>query len=97
MVLAGIAGIAVRYMHLNSAAIVLGLVLGEMCESHFSRAFQSAHIITQQMSPADVIAKVFGALFGTPIAAVIMSVCILMLLSPICMPLLKKLADQRKS
>ena len=35
--IAGILGIVVKYMHLNSAAIVLGLVLGGMCESHFAR------------------------------------------------------------
>ena len=38
MVIAGILGIVVKYMHLNSAAIVLGLVLGGMCESHFARS-----------------------------------------------------------
>ena len=90
MVIAGVFGIIVKYMHLNSAAIVLGLVLGGMCEQHFSLAFQGAHVITQPMTFSDIMAKIFGGLFGTPIAAVVMSVCILMLLSPIYMPLLKK-------
>ena len=90
MVIAGVFGIIVKYMHLNSAAIVLGLVLGGMCEQHFSLAFQGAHVITQPMTFSDIMAKIFGGLFGTPIAAVVMTVCILMLLSPIYMPLLKK-------
>jgi putative tricarboxylic transport membrane protein len=90
MVIAGVFGIIVKYMHLNSAAIVLGLVLGGMCEQHFSLAFQGAHVITQPMTFSDIMAKIFGGLFGTPIAAVVMSLCILMLLSPIYMPLLKK-------
>ncbi|MBQ9301095.1 MAG: tripartite tricarboxylate transporter permease [Clostridia bacterium] len=90
MVIAGVAGIAIKYMHLNSAAIVLGLVLGGMCESHFARAFQTAHIVTHELTFGDIIAKVFGGLFGTPIAAVVMAACILMLLSPIYMPLIKK-------
>ena len=90
MVIAGILGIVVKYMHLNSAAIVLGLVLGGMCESHFARAFQTAHIVTHPLTTGDVIIKVFGSLFGSPIAAVVMTACILMLLSPVYMPLIKK-------
>ena len=90
MVIAGIFGIIVKYMHLNSAAIVLGLVLGGMCEAHFSLAFQGAHIVTQPMTFSDIMQKIFGALFGTPIAAIVMTICILMLLSPLYMPLLKK-------
>lgn len=79
MVIAGVLGIVVKTMHLNSAAIVLGLVLGGMCEGFFSRAYLMNR------------ANIFKALFGTPIAAVIMTACILMLLSPLYLPLLKKL------
>lgn len=84
MVLAGVMGIVVKYMHLNSAAIVLGLVLGGMCEEHFSRAYLMNR------------ANVGAALFGTPIAAVVMAACILMLLSPVFMPLLKKFFAKKK-
>ena len=42
MVLAGIPGLVVRACHLNSAAIVLGLVLGSMCEQNFSRGARCA-------------------------------------------------------
>ena len=42
MVLAGILGLVVRACHLNSAAIVLGLVLGSMCEQNFSRGYLMA-------------------------------------------------------
>ena len=96
MVIAGVFGIIVKYMHLNSAAIVLGLVLGGMCEQHFSLAFQGAHIVTSPMTFSDIMQKIFGALFGTPIAAVVMTVCILMLLSPIYMPLIKKASGKAK-
>ena len=78
MVIAGVAGIIVKYMHLNSAAIVLGLVLGGMCEEHFSRSY-----VMNQANP-------FKVLFGTPIAAVVMTVCILMLLSPIYFKIIAK-------
>ncbi len=84
MVIAGVMGIVVKYMHLNSAAIVLGLVLGGMCEEHFSRAYLMNR------------ANVGAALFGTPIAAVVMVACILMLLSPVFMPFLKKLFAKKK-
>lgn len=85
MVIAGVLGIVVKYMHLNSAAIVLGLVLGTMCEEHFSRAYLMNRT------------NVFNALFGTPIAAVVMIACILMLLSPLYMPVLKKLWSKKKA
>ena len=90
MVIAGILGIVVKYMHLNSAAIVLGLVLGGMCEKYFSQAFQKAHIVTTQMGFGDYVSKVFGGLFGTPIGAIVMTACILLLLSPLYMPMIKK-------
>ncbi|MCK9328512.1 MAG: tripartite tricarboxylate transporter permease [Candidatus Cloacimonetes bacterium] len=83
MVIAGVLGIVVKYMHLNSAAIILGLVLGTMCEEHFSRAY----VMNQ--------ANVFKVLFGTPISAVVISACILMLLSPALRPLVKKLRRQK--
>ena len=85
MVIAGVIGIVVKYMHLNSAAIGLGLVLGRMCEEHFSRAYL--------MNKANV-GKV---LFGTPIAAVVMTACILMLLSPVFMPFIKKHMPGKKA
>ena len=78
MVIAGVAGIVFKYMHLNSAAIVLGLVLGGMCEEHFARSYVMNN------------ANVFKVLFGTPIAAVVITVCILMLCSPLYIPLINK-------
>ena len=80
MVLAGVLGIVVKACHFNSAAIVLGLVLGSMCESNFSRAYL--------MSKANI-----GLMFSptaNPIAFVVIIFCIIMLVTPIIMPLLKK-------
>ena len=56
-----------------------------MCEEHFSRAYVMSR------------GNLFSALFGTPIAAVVMTACILMLLSPLYMPLLKKLFGKKKA
>ena len=79
MVIAGVAGIIVKACHLNSAALVLGLVLGSLCETNFSRAYL--------MSRADL-----GAMFLRPIAGTIMLVCLLMLAAPVIMPRLRKKA-----
>ena len=80
MVLAGVLGIVVKACHFNSAAIVLGLVLGSMCEANFSRAYL--------MSKANI-----GAMFSpvqNPIAFVVIIFCIIMLVTPVIMPLIKK-------
>ena len=73
MVLAGILGLVVRACHLNSAAIVLGLVLGSMCEQNFSRGYLMAR------------ANVFQMFNPTlhPIAFVLIIVCIALLVSPV--------------
>ena len=80
MVLAGVLGLIVRACHLNSAAIVLGLVLGNMCEQNFSRGYL--------MSKANIFAM-FSPV-QHPIAFVLIIVCIVLLISPIVMPLFKK-------
>jgi len=80
MVLAGVLGIIIKACHFNSAAIVLGLVLGSMCESNFSRAYL--------MSRANI-----GAMFSpvqNPIAFVLIIVCIAMLVTPVILPMIKK-------
>ena len=83
MVLAGILGLVVRACHLNSAAIVLGLVLGSMCEQNFSRGYLMAR------------ANVFQMFNPTlhPIAFVLIIVCIVLLVSPIFMSMKKKAAS----
>ena len=82
MVLAGILGLVVRACHLNSAAIVLGLVLGSMCEQNFSRGYLMAR------------ANVFQMFNPTlhPIAFVLIIVCIALLVSPVFMSMKKKKA-----
>ena len=75
-------GLIVRACHLNSAAIVLGLVLGSMCEQNFSRGYL--------MARADVLQMFNPALH--PIAFVLIIVCIVMLISPMVMSMRKKKA-----
>ena len=82
MVLAGILGLVVRACHLNSAAIVLGLVLGSMCEQNFSRGYLMARANVLQMFNPTL----------HPIAFVLIIVCIVLLVSPVFMSMKKKKA-----
>ena len=82
MVLSGILGLVVRACHLNSAAIVLGLVLGSMCEQNFSRGYLMARAnVFEMFNPVQ-----------HPIAFVLIIVCIVMLVSPVVMSMKKKKA-----
>lgn len=77
MSIAGIVGLAFSVCRFNSAAMILGLVLGEICESNFSRAYTMAH--------ADL-----RAMFTRPIAGTLMVVSVALLLSPVIASLFKK-------
>ncbi len=77
MAIAGIAGVLFKVLKFNSAAMILGLVLGTICEGNFSRAYTMSRASIFQM-------------FNRPIAGIIMLVCIVALLYPIVAPLIKK-------
>lgn len=77
MAIAGIIGLVVNACKFNSAALVLGLVLGSMCESNFSRAYTHAR-------------GNIGTMFMRPIAGPIMIFCIIMLITPVVLPMIKK-------
>lgn len=77
MVIAGIVGYLFSKLGFSSAALVLGLVLGQMCESNLRRAVTVAN-------------GNFMEVFTKPITAVVMTACIIMLVFPVIKPLLKK-------
>ena len=77
MIYAGIFGYAFIKCGFNVAALILGLVLGGICEANLRRAIT--------LTGGDVL-----AVFSTPITATIMTVCVIMLLTPIILPLIKK-------
>lgn len=77
MAIAGIAGVLFKVLKFNSAAMILGLVLGTICEGNFSRAYTIAR--------GDII-----KMFSSPISAVLMLVCIVALVYPIVAPFIKK-------
>lgn len=77
MVVAGVVGYLFVKLGYNSAALVLGLVLGSMCESNFRRAYTLTNGSLTQI-------------FTKPITAVIMIACVCMLVYPFIKPMLKK-------
>ena len=74
---AGIVGYMFVKLGYNSAALVLGLVLGQMCESNFRRAYTLTN------------GSMFS-IFTKPITAVIMSACLIMLVYPLVKPFFVK-------
>ncbi len=74
---AGIIGYMFVKLGYNSAALVLGLVLGQMCESNFRRAFTLTN------------GSMWG-IFTKPITFVIMTACLIMLVYPLVKPLIVK-------
>jgi putative tricarboxylic transport membrane protein len=77
MAIAGIAGLVFSVCHFNSAAMILGLVLGEICESNFSRAYTMAH--------ANIL-----SMFMRPIAGTLMVISITLLVYPVVASMFKK-------
>jgi len=83
MLAAGILGYFFVKQGFNVAALVLGLVLGELVEVNFRRAIT--------LNNGDLV-----AIFTRPITAVLMIACIAMLLMPVLMPLIKKARNKDK-
>ncbi len=77
MAIAGIAGILFGVCRFNSAAMILGLVLGVICEGNFSRAYTISR------------ASLTG-MFMRPIAGGLMVLSIVLLLYPVVAPYFKK-------
>jgi putative tricarboxylic transport membrane protein len=77
MVVAGIIGYLFSKLKYNSAALVLGLVLGQMCESNFRRAYTLKN------------GSITG-IFTSPITFVIVFACVIMLVYPFVKPLISK-------
>ena len=77
MVISGIFGYAFIKNGFNVAALVLGLVLGEICESNLRRAVSLAN--------GD-----YMAILSRPITGILLLICVIMLLTPVVMPLIKK-------
>ena len=77
MAIAGVIGLVISACHFNSAALILGLVLGVICEGNFSRAYT--------ISRANLV-----NMFARPVAGTLMVVSFVLLIWPIVSQLFKK-------
>ena len=77
MAIAGVIGLIISACHFNSAALILGLVLGVICEGNFSRAYT--------ISRANLV-----NMFARPVAGTLMVISIILLLWPIISQIFRK-------
>ncbi len=70
MAVAGVIGLVISACHFNSAALILGLVLGVICEGNFSRAYT--------ISRANLV-----TMFSRPVAGSLMVISIILLVWPV--------------
>ena len=80
MAIAGVIGLVISACHFNSAALILGLVLGVICEGNFSRAYT--------ISRANIV-----NMFARPVAGTLMVISIVLLLWPIVSGFFRKTKD----
>ena len=77
MAIAGVIGLIISACHFNSAALILGLVLGVICEGNFSRAYT--------ISRANLV-----NMFARPVAGTLMVISLVLLVWPILSSLFRK-------
>jgi putative tricarboxylic transport membrane protein len=82
MAIAGVVGFVLVVCKLNSSALILGLVLGVICESNLRRA--------SIMAPGDTLLATLGSIVTRPITGVILLICLAVLVGPVVKPLIKK-------
>jgi putative tricarboxylic transport membrane protein len=82
MAIAGLIGFVFVTCKLNSSAMILGLVLGVICESNLRRAYT--------IVMGDTFLEATLNLLKRPVTGIIFLACIVILLSPVIKPLLKK-------
>ncbi len=80
MAIAGVIGLAISACHFNSAALILGLVLGVICEGNFSRAYT--------ISRANLV-----NMFSRPVAGTLMVISLILLIWPILSQMFRKNKD----
>ena len=80
----GLVGFVFRKMEFPLGPMILGLLLGKLCESNMRRALALS-------------AGEYGIFFGSPIALVLVVLILLVLASPMLQPLLKKCKAEKKS
>lgn len=82
MAFAGLLGFVFVSCKLNSSAMILGLVLGVICESNLRRAYT--------IVSGDTFWQATGNIISRPVTGLILVVCLAVLFSPVIKPLLAK-------
>lgn len=82
MAISGLIGFVFVTCKFNSSAMILGLVLGVICESNLRRAYTIA--------PGDTLWQETVNIMTRPVTGIILLVCLVVLLSPVVKPLLNK-------
>ena len=82
MAISGLIGFVFSTCKFNSSAMILGLVLGVICESNLRRAYT--------IVAGDTLMEATINILPRPVTGIIILICILVLLSPVYKPLLKK-------
>ena len=82
MAISGLIGFVFSTCKFNSSAMILGLVLGVICESTLRRAYT--------IVAGDTLLEATFNILTRPVTGIIILICILVLLSPVYKPLLKK-------
>lgn len=87
MAISGLIGFIFVSCKFNSSAMILGLVLGTICESNLRRAFTIAS--------GDTLLQEAGQMMLRPVTGIIMIICVAVLLSPVVKPWLQKRKAQK--
>ena len=82
MAISGLIGFVFVTCKFNSSAMILGLVLGVICESNLRRAYTIAAGDTLWQETVNIVTR--------PVTGIILIICLVVLLNPVIKPMLKK-------
>ncbi len=82
MAISGLIGFVFVTCKFNSSAMILGLVLGIICESNLRRAYTIADGDTLLQATVNIVSR--------PVTGIILLICLAVLLGPVVKPLLQK-------
>lgn len=82
MAISGLIGFVFVTCKFNSSAMILGLVLGVICESNLRRAYTIASGDTLWQETVNIVSR--------PVTGIILIICLVVLLNPVIKPLLQK-------
>ena len=82
MAISGLIGFVFVTCKFNSSAMILGLVLGVICESNLRRAYTIASGDTLWQETVNIVTR--------PVTGIILIICLVVLLNPVVKPLIRK-------